>query len=268
MFLGKCVANEPLVGMPKEEQYFDYAVHERPGRIIIYFSGGSGHQYFIWEDGFVAWKEDKAENKFFTTKLEPKQIKEMIQKIKSNYEQGAKRLGGARFPFPCVLAPGYYGSSLHFQISDEEYLQRDCWTATIFNYYEKHGIDSIDTEDINGAFHFLRASSHYWSLVKEWKETLSDEEVLVIIARVKEDFNHLLFCKKLVFSLLPSDRNSLEVMELRMKSEERKIALRYGAKISEYRFIYTNKKADNDIPISLPSRIFRMFSTPKADTNP
>ena len=119
------------------------------------------------------------------------------------------------------------------------------------NYYEKHGVESIDinTNDykqIRGLEELSSAEWHYWPRDEKPGE-LSKEDISWIVHSFKEDISHLLFCKELIFSLLLDDRCSLEVMELHMKDTKMKIALRYGAKISEFRYVYTDEEINVEL---------------------
>jgi len=275
------LANGQLIDAPKDEQpvkypYDAYTTHEYPDRIIVNFSEDLGRKCFIWEDGRIAWQDHGAGDKFFTAKLEQKQVTEMLRKIRDDYEQGAKRLGGKRFPFPVVIIHPGASSRLCLQIAGTEHLERFSWSASIVDYYEKHGIDSIDTnvDDYEQVFPFSggrfasTAVEHYLPRDKPRTEKLSKElskeETVMMISRFKEDISHLLFCKKLILSLLPTDQDSVETIELRMKDGGMKTALRYGTRISEYRYVYTDEAIDkNDgFLTNVPSSLRQTFPGP------
>jgi hypothetical protein len=270
------VADE-LLNVSKDEKtaeypYDAYEIPEHLGRVVIYFSECSGCTCLICEDGFIAWKETGAEKGFFTTNFGSKRISEVIQKIKDNYEQGAKNLGGVRFYSPGD-GTSAHRRNVHLQILDEKLLQRDFWTESTIDYYEKRGVDSIDihVDDYKKIVPFdviftPTAENYYLPRGKQRTEELSKEEVVMMISRLKEDISHFLFCKHLILSLLPTNRDSLEVMELRIKNDDRCLALRYGKKISEYRWVYTDKKFDKDA--TNVNGIFPwIFATPKTDSD-
>lgn len=270
------IRHVPVGESPCRYRYIHYASYEHTGRIIVYFSADSGLTCYVWEDGFVAWKESKSEKEFFTTQLDTKQIRYLIQKIKDNYEQGARKLGGERRTGAGVRT--YHGNHLTLQIADDEFFQTDFWSENTTLYYEMHGATAINVNIDNYSrtrnFGILHGVEQFYAPKdKQWQE-LTQNDISLMILKFKEDIDHLLFCRELIYSLLPKDRDACEAIELRMKNVDVKIALRYGERISEYRYVYTDEKDDSgyaatrlSVLDSTMSPVRRLFLPSKMDVN-
>jgi len=230
---------------PVNAVYVSYVAHERTGRIIVFFSEDSGFQCFFWEDGFIAWRKSKSK-KFFTAQLELKQIKELIRKIQDSFEQGAKRLGGVRISNPRAIA--YHGNNVVLQIATDDFLQSGVWCENSVNYYEKHGAKSLEVSINNykqiREFGILPIVEQCYFPINKKLEELTQEDISLMTRKFKEDIDHLLFCKQMILSLLPADQDPAKAVEIRLKDTKSKIALRYGSRISEYRFVYTDEDAN------------------------